>query len=459
MILAALREARTNLRLWFAIGPIIMLATALMLIVFSMRDLSVHTTEGESAMQRTDATLLAVVLAATLAILAISINQAVGASRRRYAMFELVGMAPSGARSMLTQQVVICTVVATGLGLALGVATARPVVHLLSRVGTETRPVSGHIDAHALVGATVIALGVSLIAGARAMAVTRTIQPVEALKPRPWVPPPPAPWRTTWVVVAWTVAVAASVLAAAMPYRPTFRALPVEAANLAASFGGLHTLALAAALALTAPTYCPKLIRAWTALIPERLVPTAFLGRRGAAYQAGRSLEAFNLVLVGALLAGAAASLYYGRSALDPAGRGWVEARDMTAVVLAGVPVALALVGSAATVAISTRNRFDEVQTLRLLGATPRQVLLAGFFETMILAVTALAVAAAGVAWVALSAGTGFAAVRNGPDWPESIGWGAPVWLGPAAVSTFVIALVTACSLPSVIRGLRRTIA
>jgi hypothetical protein len=211
---------------------------------------------------------------------------------------------------------------------------------------------------------------------------------------------------------------------------------------------------LIVALTLTAPLYCPFLIRVWTFFIPERHLPALFLGRRGAAYQAGRSLEAFNVVLVGALLVGSALSIYFSRSALDPAGRGWVEARDVSGVVLAGVPVALALVGSIFVIVATSRDRTMEARVLRLSGATSRQVLVAGFTEAFILAATATAVALAGVAVVGFTTGLGLSRVSTAPDWPVALGFDAAVWIAPLGVTVFGMVLVTAVSLPYLVKGL-----
>jgi hypothetical protein len=215
------------------------------------------------------------------------------------------------------------------------------------------------------------------------------------------------------------------------------------------------TALLAVCFALTAPSYCPFLIKAWTVFVPERQLPALFLGRRAAAYQAGRSLEAFNVVLVGALLAGAILSMYFSRSALDPAGRGWVEARDVSAAVLAAVPVTIAMAGSTMTVLATARSRVEESRILRLSGATPRQVLVAGFTEAFILAATATAVALCGVALVGLCLGVGLSRVAAGPAWPATLGYDSLVWLAPLSVTAFGMILVTAATLPSIIQGLR----
>jgi len=459
MILIAVREALTNKRLWLAAWPLLVLSTTLMVIIFSVE--SPEPNSGEMPhtppIDPTEATMLALTLLATLATLAVTIDRAVAHTRRRFAHYQVTGMTPSGARVLLQQQITVMTGGAVLVGLILGMALDQPMYRLMSRIGAVHRPIVGSFNAYSLVGAAVVALGLALIATAPAGRLAQSIQPVEAIK----LPPIAGPTRSRGLAVAagatWALAVIASL---ATVLTPRFGATvhPVESANEVATFGGIHTLALAGALALTARMYCPRLIRALTALLPERHLPTTFLGRRGAAYQAGRSLEAFSMVLVGVLLTGGASSIYYARSDLDPAGHGWVAARDVTAAFLTGVPLSLVLVGAVVTAVVTTRSRYREVQTLRLAGVTPRQVMVAGFVETLILAVTALAVGAAAVVWVAVSVGIGMSGVPGSQGWPGSIGWGLPVWLIPLGVTAFGALVYSACALPSVIRGLRQPI-
>ena len=459
MIQVAVREALVNTRLWLAAGPLLALSTALMVIIFSVEVPEANTTElpHTPSIDPTEATMLALTMLATMATLAVTVDRAVAHTRPRFAKYELAGMTPSGARTLLQQQVTVMTGVSVLAGLIMSVFLDKPMYELMSKVGAVHRPVEGAIHAYSLVGAAIVGTGLALIASAPAAKLAQSIYPVEAIKVRPPTQSSQSRGLRVAAVVTWALALVACLLTVLAP-RFGATTHPVESANEVATFGGLHTLALAGALALTARSYCPKLIRLWTAVVPERYLPTAFLGRRGAAYQAGRSLEAFNMVLVGALLAGAASSIYYARSDLDPAGHGWVAARDMTAAFLTGVPLALVLVGAVVTTVVTTRSRFREVQTLRLAGATAWQVMVAGFFEAAILAVTALAVAAAGVAWVAVSVGVGMSGIPGSQGWPGSIGWGIPVWGIPLAVAAFGALLFAACALPSVFRGLRRPI-
>jgi hypothetical protein len=410
-------------------------------------------------MNQYDATLLAFILLASLAATAIAVYQAAVRTRRDTAYLAVAGLGPANASAHFTRQVLAVCTAATVAGVGLGWALAPAAGGFIAWASSGRDDLVGHTDTHAIVGAAVISFGLAFIASNRGAQVARAVEPIEAIKPLPFRPRRASRWRARAGVASGVGALAVCALTVYLPGVDAFQHNPVEAANAAASCAAVMTVLLAVFFALTAPVYCPFLIRAWTVFVPERKMPALFLGRRGAAYQAGRSLEAFNVILVGALLAGAILSIYFARSALDPAGRGWVEARDVSGVVLAAAPLILALTGSTMTVLATARSRVDESRVLRLSGVTSRQVLVAGFTEAFILAATATAVALCGVAAVGLSMGAGLARVGGSPPWPETLGFDLPVWIAPLGVTVFGMVLVTAATLPSLIRGLRGSVA
>ncbi|MDR1633715.1 MAG: hypothetical protein LBS27_02065 [Bifidobacteriaceae bacterium] len=454
----AMREMFTNLRLWMAAGPLLGLTAALLTITFSMRTLNESLAEEEvGLMDQYDATLLALVLLAGLATATVSVYQAAQRTRRRVARLAIAGLTPSGAATQFSHQVVGIAAVSSVIGIVLGWAVAPQAVRFIAWAGSGRGNLRGQTDAYAIVGAFVITLGLALIAATQGASQARSVEPIEALKPLPLQPPRPRSRRRSWLAAACGLgALVTGTLTAVLPGLDALGAGTIEGANIGASLAGATTVLLAVFFALSAPVYCPFLIRAWTVFLPRHRMPALSLGRSGAAFQARRSLEAFNLILVGALLAGATLSIYFARSALDPAGRGWVQARDISGVVLAGVPVVLALVGSVLTVVATARSRAAEARVLKLSGATSRQVLLAGFAEAFILAVTATAVALAGVAMIGLATGIGLAGVAQAPAWPATLGFDPVVWIAPLGVTLAGMALITAVAIPSLIQGLRQ---
>ncbi|MDR0365444.1 MAG: hypothetical protein LBH68_01235 [Bifidobacteriaceae bacterium] len=456
MNLIAFREMTHNLRLWVAAGPLLALTSAMLTVVFSMRSATETAAEEEvGLMDQYDGTLLALVLLSGLATAAVAIRQTALRTRRRTAYFSIAGLNPSVASTGFIQQLMGIAAIFTVLGALLGWAISPFAVELIAWATSGRHDLVGHTDIHAITGAAIITMGLALIASTRGSQVARDVEPIEALKPRPYMPHQYG--RRSFIVgfIAAGGAILTAVLAITLPSLERYAYRPIEAANVVAISAGAMAVLLAAFFALAAPLYCPFLIRAWTVFIPERHLPTLFLGRRGAAYQAGRTLEAFNVVLVGALLVGSALSIYFARSSLDPAGRGWVEARDVSGVILAAVPLVLGLTGAILTVLAASRSRTDEARVLCLSGATTRQVLAAGFFEAFILAVTATAVALAGVALVGTCTALGLANVPGSPGWPQTLGFDGPVWWAPLGVTVLGMVLVTAASLPSLIRGLR----
>ncbi|MDR2347101.1 MAG: hypothetical protein LBD90_00470 [Bifidobacteriaceae bacterium] len=456
MIALLWREVVTNVRLWLAAGPLIGLTAGLLTVVFSLPSGGESLAEEEvGLMDQYDATLLAFILLTSMAATAVAVYQVSVRTRRRTAYLAVAGLPPTTASGHFTRQVLAVCSVASLAGIGVGWASAPAASQFIAWASSGRDDLVGRTDTHAIVGAAVITFGVTLIASTRGAQVARDVEPVEAFKPQPFRPRRGARWRARIGVASGLGSLAAGVIAL---YLPAVRALhyqAVEAANVGATWAAVMAALLAVFFALTAPIYCPFLIRAWTFFVPERRMPALFLGRRGAAYQAGRSLEAFNVILVGALLVGAAISIYFARSALDPAGRGWVEARDVSGVVLAAVPVLIAMTSSVMTVLATARSREVEAQVLRLSGATGRQVLVAGFAEAFILAVTATAVALVGVALVGLCVGLGLARVDGSPEWPGTLGFDALVWLAPLGVTVFGMLLVTLATLPSLVKGLR----
>ncbi|MDR2565982.1 MAG: hypothetical protein LBC97_07965 [Bifidobacteriaceae bacterium] len=460
MIPLAVREMLTNIRLWLAAGPLLGLTAALLTITFSMRSLNESLADEEvGLMDQYDATLLALVLLAGVGATAISVYQAAQRTRQRVARLAIVGLTPSGAASQFSHQVVGIAAVSSVVGIVLGWATAPQAMRFIAWASSGRGDLRGHTDAHAILGAFVITLGLALIAATQGSSQARAVEPIEAIKPLPFQPlRVRSRKRVALAAICGVGACVTAGLTATLPGLDSLRLGTVEAANIGATLAGATTVLLAVFFSLSAPVYCPLLIRAWTVFLPRHHLPALSLGRLGAAFQARRSLESFNLVLVGALLAGATLSIYFSRSALDPAGRGWVQARDVSGVVLAGVPVVVALTGSVLTVIVTARSRAAEAQVLRLAGATTWQVLLAGFTEAFILAVTATAVALAGVAVVGLSSGIGLANVAAAPKWPATLGFDPVVWLAPLGVMVAGMALITAVALPSLLRGLRQSI-
>ncbi|MDR1824236.1 MAG: hypothetical protein LBR27_02700 [Bifidobacteriaceae bacterium] len=454
-----LRATLRNIRMWIAAIPLIALTTAVLVAVFSMRTAGqgLQDLEEEEAglMDNYTAVILALTLIAALAAVGVAVDRAASRSRQRIGFFAIAGLSPTYASTLFYHQVVALAGLAVLLGLGLGAAMTPGAVELVVWAGAGHVGVIGAVDAHALVGAGIITMGVSVMASVRGAQVARSVQPVEAIKALPWTPQRSARPKAFVALIAAVGAVGAAVACLTIPGRMAFAERPLEAANWVVALGTTMAGCLAILFTLTASAYCPRLIRAWTIILPESHAPTLLLGRRGAAYQAGRSLNAFALVLVGTLIVGSAMSIYFARSSLDPAGRGWVETRDISAAVQAGVPVAFALVAAVVTVAITARNRFAEAQTLRLVGATGRQILQAGFVEAMILAVTASLVGLGGVVLVALAVGAGISNVAGSPGWPGAYGLDWLVWVAPLGVTVLGMALVTATSLPSLIRGLR----
>ncbi|MDR2454504.1 MAG: hypothetical protein LBD51_08220 [Bifidobacteriaceae bacterium] len=456
MIAVLWREVMTGARLWIAAGPLIGLTAGLLTIVFSLRSLGESLAEEEvGLMDQYDATLLAFILLTALGATTVAVYQAAMRTRRRSAYLAIAGLAPSNAAAHFTRQVLAVCTAASLAGIGVGWASAPAASRFIAWASSGRADLVGRTDTHAIVGAAVISFGLTLVASTRGAQVARGVEAIEALKALPFRPRRGGRWRARAGLASGAGALAAGALTVYLPSLGEFGDSPVGAANAAATWAAVMTALLAVFFALTAPVYCPFLIRAWTFFIPERRMPALFLGRRGAAYQAGRSLEAFNVILVGVLVVGATISIYFARSALDPAGRGWVETRDVSGVVLAAVPLLIAMTGSTMTVLATARGREAESQVLRLSGATSRQVLVAGFAEAFILAVTATGVALIGVALVGLSMGVGLARVDGSAGWPGTLGFDPLVWLAPLGVTAFGMALVTAATLPSLVKGLR----
>ncbi|MDR2113837.1 MAG: hypothetical protein LBO75_01005, partial [Bifidobacteriaceae bacterium] len=154
MIQLVLRETVHNLRLWLAAGPLLALTAGMLTIVFSLRSLDESLAEEElGLMDQYDATLLALILLASLGATAVAVYQAALRTRRRTGYIVIGGLNPSGAAAMFTQQVLGICVVATVVGIAGGWAGAPQASQFIAWASSGRSDLTGHTDTHAIVGA------------------------------------------------------------------------------------------------------------------------------------------------------------------------------------------------------------------------------------------------------------------------------------------------------------------
>jgi putative ABC transport system permease protein len=365
-------------------------------------------------------TITALIVAGSVAGLTVALQQ------RAYALWQLVGVRPGYVRIVVTTQLVVVSLI----GSVLGCLAALPILGPLYRYSlagspelADLRPVLG---AGGAVPVVVFVTLVVTLAGSRSAGRAARTPPIRSLHEtdRPGQPMTAGRWVGGLIAVVAVAGIVASLPGTA----PDQLSVPLM----------LIAPLTAGVLAAFAPLYLARLLRGWTALVPDQISSSWYLARSSTAYGVARSTATISPITVAVALAG---GLYAANGTAS--GGGTVTAGSV--VLLLGGPLLLALLGATATIFMAGRRRDREFALVVAAGATRAVVLAAAAWEAVIYTVTATILGAVAVGVAALAGG--WAAETGTP----SFGLGA---IGTVALAGLLLTLV-ATVLPTAV-ALRR---
>ena len=314
-------------------------------------------------MQSFAVTVIAFSMIAAVPVAAQTANLAVTAQRRSYALWQLANASPRQVRAVVLGQ--IATVALSGALCGTLVEAAsfeplfpwvfsspfyQPIDQVVLEVGLPLMP-----------AVWLAVAAVFLVGGLRGACNAAKTPPVAVLRE-------PEEARRG---MAWTRTLLCAVLA-------------FSTWQVAASLSGSDLNSLSVAL--------PALLGAWTALVSRGRWSVWFLARRAARFglAASTSVEAPVVVGFGVVAGVFSLSNLLGAFVVSRSVVGYSTSLDWTSsVLLLGGPVLIAVVGAAASMAMSSRARVRNVALLVACGASFRTVLASSVCEALIHTVTA----------------------------------------------------------------------
>ena len=326
-------------------------------------------------------TVIAFSAIAAVPVAAQTASLAVTAQRRSYALWQLANASPCQVRAVVLGQIAAVALSGALCGTLAEAAAFEPLFPWVF-----SSPFYQPIDQVALeVGFPLMptvwlaVAAVFLIGGLRGACNAAKTPPVAALRE-----PEEARRGMTWARAALCAVLAFST------WRVAASLSGSELDSLSAS--PFVPLLATAALAAAAPVALPALLDAWTALVSRGRWNAWFLARRAARFGLATSTSVETPVVVGfGVVAGIfSLSNLLGAFVVSRSVVGYSTSLDWTSsVLLLGGPVLLAVVGAAASMAMSSRARVRDVALLVACGASFRTVLASSVCEALIHAVTA----------------------------------------------------------------------
>lgn len=305
--------------------------------------------------------ITALVVVGTVTTLTVTLQQ------RAYALWQLIGLTPTRIRLIVTTQLLAVSLI----GAVLGCLAALPILHPLSVYAFTGSPDLSTLRPRLTpAGALPVVLFVAIVitvGGFRAAGRAARTPPIQSLREAslPTRRMTAGRWLTGILTLAIIAAIAVSLPGSTSPAVPLTLIAPL-AAGVLVSFS---------------PLYLSPLVRLWTSVLPPTASAAWYLARNSTATRGGATIGP---LVVAVALAG-------GLFAADGATtRGSSTLTVGAVVLLIGGPLLLAVLGSVATIFMSSRRREREFALLVAAGGTPGLVLVAAAFEAVIYVGTAL---------------------------------------------------------------------
>ncbi len=319
-------------------------------------------------------TITALIVLGSMANLTVSLQQ------RGYALWQLVGIGPGLIRLVVLSQLAIVGISGAFLGCLLAEPFLQPVFDYVSGSFPGLDGVRLVFGAGSGFWVILSIVAMVMLGGWRSARQASRIAPLEALRE-----PEPPRLRMGWL--RWvTLGIVVACLGAMM--------LSFVGADIAAigSQGVFIGPIIAGGFAAIGPLLFPALLRAWTAVVPERASASWFLARHSAGYRLSQSTAAISPLMVAIAMAG---GLYgtvetLANAAAIQSGNAQNLAPGIDeAVLVLGGPLLLSAVGAAMTVFMSGHARKREFALIQSAGGTHRSILAGAAFEALIYLLTA----------------------------------------------------------------------
>ncbi|WP_436536268.1 FtsX-like permease family protein [Actinoplanes sp. HUAS TT8] len=391
MIRLVLADFVANLRLWFG-AMVVAAGTAAVGLVVAAQIQTALTVRGlpGAAIASMAGTVLVLGTVAGLVVLSSVTNLTVALQQRDYALWQLVGIRPAYVGWVVLSQLALVAVIGAVAGTALMFPALGPLFAYLYAHSSGLDGIHAVYGPAAALGALLFVVTVIILGGLRgARRVSRTA-PIALLRAAS------LPDRGM-TVLRWVTGGAGIAVAVPMSVSLAGAADPGAAVLPLVTLAGL----ISGILAAFGPLYLPRLVRAWTTLVPERASGSWFLARHTVADNVGRSAAAITPLMVAIALCG-------GVYAVSETLGGAVPLAFVLLVL--GGPLVLSVLGATVTVLMAGRSREREVALIRAAGGTPGTVLVAAVSEAVIYVGTA---ALLGFAAVAVAVGVALVAAHG----------------------------------------------
>ncbi|OOB89642.1 FtsX-like permease family protein [Rathayibacter sp. VKM Ac-2630] len=361
--------------------------------------------QRQQALYSTAMIVLVCTTAAALVVLATVLRLSIDLRRRDYALWQIAGVEPDAVRRIVTRQSAVLGVTGSVLGSGLAVLLVPMLTRILDEMSYEPSGEAVRLGIGGVVPLIALVTAVTWLSSLPAARSASRTPPITVLREST----PPAP-PMTWV--RWTL-LAASVAGVVLVANGI-----VAGGDRSRTVGLGIFLApmVAVSFAVGGSLLFPRVVMAWTSLLPDHLSHAWYLARHGARHKTvGSSAGITTLLLATAFLGSifavtGTATNWLAVGEADPellaAG---VDARNYyatdnpgviaTIITLIGGPVLLAVIAAAMVVLISGRTRHRETALLRAAGVRTATIVAAAGLEGLILALTALLLAL--VAWSA----------------------------------------------------------
>lgn len=384
MIRLILADLIGNIRVW--IGTFAVVVTAGFVGAFAASLIETGNRYGGQIAENLGSTSAVVIMftaVSAIIVLSGSANLAVTLQQRGYALWQLVGIRPRAVGLIVLAQLGIVSL----FGALTGALIALPLLQPMFVFMYEGWDGMGHVIL-GLGGLStfLVVLGIAaivLLGGLRGARSASRTAPVEALRDSE-----PTRGKIRW----FRILLFAGVLTGTVFFVLELTDLSLWDLGGRAMF--LSPL-IVTTIAAAGPLLLPLVLRAWTALVPQRVSATWFLARNSARHRLSLSTAAISPLMVAIALS---SGLYSTGTALNAA-RALVDNEASynsfnmpigAFMIFLGGPLLLSTVGAAATVFMSGQAREREFALLQAAGSTRSAVLLAALWEAVIYAVTAV---------------------------------------------------------------------
>lgn len=377
-------ELRAGWAAW--LGVVVLSAVLAASAGVGLSALETGTREGgilQEAFNSLGGTVLLFAVPSGIAVVAAVARLAVDLGRASYARWQLAGVSPSQASSVVLLQLAAAGV----LGGVIGFAATPPLAGPLVRAGFESQSPFSDVDVATGLPTFVIvvplAAAVAMIGGFAAARTAGKGSPLAALREPETSAKRMRWWR--WAILLLVSIGAASGLAS------------VLATSDRASFMSQSVLIpvyLTIPLLAAGPALYPLVLRAWTSVVPATMSSSWYLARHQARYHLSRSTASITPLFAGTALVGGLFTMAATTNASFRAGGQDLATLSVPQVLLiAGGPVGLAAVGAAVVVFMSNRTQAHEQALLRAGGASDSTVIWSALWQALIHVVTALLLA------------------------------------------------------------------